>query len=469
MSASIKNLYQFRTTSKITQAQGASSTFTVWNDIFTNSAVSLIAWSIQLTNRTWSQIELFTVTVSAWVATIASRGIKPDGTTNAIYQYERPRNTLCTVTVLENQIFDKWGSETLTWNITYTGNIVYTKSAKFPVYADATARDAWIPSPANGMMIYNTALWLNQQYIGGSWVDVDTGTATGNASEIATWLVEIPTQTQADNGDDTLDTGAFWSITPLRAGRSVQKNAWIKCEDAGWDDAYVVTLTPAPSAYVDGMEILLKATTGNTGACSVNVNALWVKNIKTPWGNDPQNGDIPAGKRKRLRYNGTDFVIVDGHQSTSAEIGSPKMATDAEATTGTDETRYINPKQNKRSVDRITWTRTWSSTGAQTLTHNLWKAPIFIYAIAKTNWFYVSSFWMWCSEWNSAVWDFSGGVAIEPSLSDSALINFWNIWSDRSLNCTVTSVNVTDIVLNRTSIWTGWTQYDVWYTFFVFW
>lgn len=79
MSTSIKNLYQFRTTSKITQAQGASSTFTVWNDIFTNSAVSLTAWSIQLTNRTWSQIELFTVTVSAWVATIASRGIKPDG------------------------------------------------------------------------------------------------------------------------------------------------------------------------------------------------------------------------------------------------------------------------------------------------------------------------------------------------------------------------------------------------------
>lgn len=68
----------------------------------------------------------------------------------------------------------------------------------------------------------------------------------------------------------------------MRAGRSVQKNAWIKGEDAGGDDAYVVTLTPSPSAYVDGMEILLKANTANTGACSVNVNALGVKNIKTP-------------------------------------------------------------------------------------------------------------------------------------------------------------------------------------------
>jgi len=120
MSASIKNLYQFRTTSKITQAQGATSTFTVGNDIFTNSAVSITGWSIQLTNRTWSQVELFIVTVTAWVATIASRGIKPDGTTDTIYQYERPRNTLCTVTVLENQITNKIDTNTFTQDQTVT-------------------------------------------------------------------------------------------------------------------------------------------------------------------------------------------------------------------------------------------------------------------------------------------------------------------------------------------------------------
>lgn len=114
MSASIKNLYQFRTTSKITQAQAAASTFTVGNDIFTNTAVSITAWSIQLTNRTGSIVELFTVTIAAWTATIAARGIKPDGTTDTIYQYERPRNTLCTVTVLENQITNKVDVNTFT-------------------------------------------------------------------------------------------------------------------------------------------------------------------------------------------------------------------------------------------------------------------------------------------------------------------------------------------------------------------
>jgi len=415
MSASIKNLYQFRTTSKITQAQGASSTFTVWNDIFTNSAVSLTAWSIQLTNRTWSQIELFTVTVSAWVATIASRGIKPDGTTNSIYQYERPRNTLCTVTVLENQIFDKWGSETLTGNITYTWEVTYNWEVYFPSLTTAE-RDA-ITWNRDWAIIYNETTGTTQQRVWGSWSDIDTGTVTPNASETVAGKVEIATQAEFDAGTATWWTGA--------------------------------QLTPTND------QIRKQISTATAKTTPVNADSIAISD------------SAASGVIKKTTL--TEFKAASDMQATTTTSWFVELATDAEAAAGTDETRYINAKQNKRSVDRITWTRTWSSTGSQTLTHNLWKAPIFIYAIAKTNWYYISSFWMWCSEWNSAVWDFSSAVAIEPSLSDSALINFWNISGQRSLNCAVTSVNNTDIVLNRTTIWSGWTVYDVWYTFFVFW
>lgn len=417
MSASIKNLYQFRTTSKITQAQGAASTFTVGNDIFTNSAVAITAWSIQLTNRTGSIVELFTVTVAAWVATIATRWIKPDWTTDAIYQYERPKNTLCTLTVLENQIFDKWGSETLTGNLTYSWNVIYTKSTKFPVYADATARDAWIPSPANGMMIYNTALWLNQQYIGGSWVNVDTGTVTANASDTVAGKVEIATQAEFD----------AWTAT-------------------GWTWASVVATND---------QIRKQINTATAKTTPVNADSIGISDSAASW----------VIKKTTL----TELKAASDMQATTTTSWFVEMATDAEVATWTDETRYINSKQNKRNVDRITGTRTWSSTGSQTITHTLGKAPTFIFAIANTNSFYLSSVGMWCSEWNSAIWDFSSGVAIEPSLSNSALINFWNIWSDRSLNCSITSVNTTDIVLNRSTIWSWWTIYDVGYTFFVYW
>lgn len=44
-----------------------------------------------------------------------------------------------------------------------------------PVYADATARDAAITSPANGMLVYNTATGKMEQYIAGAWADVDSG------------------------------------------------------------------------------------------------------------------------------------------------------------------------------------------------------------------------------------------------------------------------------------------------------
>lgn len=47
------------------------------------------------------------------------------------------------------------------------------------------------------------------------------------------------------------------------------------------NDTYVVTMTPALTAYTTGMRISFKADVANTGACSINVNALGAKDIKT--------------------------------------------------------------------------------------------------------------------------------------------------------------------------------------------
>jgi len=67
---------------------------------------------------------------------------------------------------------------------------VFTKSIKVPVYADATARDAGIPSPSNGMVIYNTALGILQQYIAGAWAAFASGTTT-NADTTTAGKVEL--------------------------------------------------------------------------------------------------------------------------------------------------------------------------------------------------------------------------------------------------------------------------------------
>lgn len=80
--------------------------------------------------------------------------------------------------------------------------------------------------------------------------------------------------------------------------------------DSVGTDAYAVTLTPAPAAYVTGMVIIFKAGTANTGACSIDVNGLGVKNIKLNGTSDPGDNEILAGMAVMLVYDGTNFLIV---------------------------------------------------------------------------------------------------------------------------------------------------------------
>lgn len=283
-------------------------------------------------------------------------------------------------------------------------------------FADATARDAYFTSPVNGNSAYLTAEGKWTDYVSWSWADRASGT-NPNASETVAGRVEIATQAEFD----------AWTAT-------------------GWTWASVVATND---------QIRKQISTATAKTTPVNADSIGISDSAASW----------VIKKTTL----TQLKAASDMQATTTTSWFVEMATDAEVATWTDETRYINSKQNKRNVDRITGTRTWSSTGSQTITHTLGKAPTFIFAIANTNSFYLSSVGMWCSEWNSAIWDFSSAVAIGPSLSNSALINFWNIWSDRSLNCSITSVNTTDIVLNRSTIWSWWTIYDVGYTFFVYW
>ena len=79
--------------------------------------------------------------------------------------------------------------------------------------------------------------------------------------------------------------------------------------DAEGDDDYVITLDPAPTEYYAGMVVNFKATTINTGACTIDVNELGPKTIKTPEGEDLGNAQIPAGSIVSLIYDGTNFIL----------------------------------------------------------------------------------------------------------------------------------------------------------------
>jgi hypothetical protein len=80
--------------------------------------------------------------------------------------------------------------------------------------------------------------------------------------------------------------------------------------DAGANDDYAITLKQTPSAYVTGMLLMFSANTANTGACTLNVNSLGAKALKSLHDQDPQDNYIEAGSVIMVVYDGTNFQIL---------------------------------------------------------------------------------------------------------------------------------------------------------------
>jgi len=113
----------------------------------------------------------------------------------------------------------------------------------------------------------------------------------------------------------------------------------------GTADALTLTLAPAITAYANGQSFLFIAgASSNTGPATVNINSVGAVAIQNN-GAALTAGDIAAGKLYRITYAGTAFQLsitsVGAASETSA--GIIEIATAAETTAGTDDTRAITP------------------------------------------------------------------------------------------------------------------------------
>ncbi len=129
-----------------------------------------------------------------------------------------------------------------------------------------------------------------------------------------------------DNGDDwtlTNSTGNQLQFTNDTSGAAVLKfgataaGAFVIngsgpnfAADVEASDTYVITLAPAPTAYAAGMTIRFTATTANTGACTINVNALGAKNLLMLNNQTPADSYIEAGSVVFAVYDGTSFQMI---------------------------------------------------------------------------------------------------------------------------------------------------------------
>lgn len=89
----------------------------------------------------------------------------------------------------------------------------------------------------------------------------------------------------------------------------------------GSANAYIATLSPALSAYAEGVSLRVKINVDNTGAATLNVNGLGVKAIKKANGSDVNAGQLKANGVYTLSYNGTAFILQgEGSELSDAEM-----------------------------------------------------------------------------------------------------------------------------------------------------
>ena len=407
MSDSIKNLYEFQLTSKILQASGVGSTFTISNDILTSSTVSLTNWAILLENRNGSVRELMKIDASSGIATIDARGIKPDWTTDTTLQYERPKGTSCKVVVLEDQIFDKASDDTMTGDVIYEGNFTAgtTDTTKYGISVKSltTTEKNALSSPPDGTLILDETLWTAQMKIGGTFTWLGAGATTPNASTTASGKVEISTDAEILAETDTWGTGAQLVATPSQLSPA--------------------KLTDKTSAHAND-KIRIADSEDSDSAKYITVDDI--------------RDAIPASDTARWTVE----------KATTAEL---------EAWTADkfpDSSVALSVLWNEAWY--VSWTKL-SGTWTENVAHGLTKAPIAIWAYC----YYDND----TSECSNGMWIDSnerGNTYIwSANISEARLIPETASWT--SFYATVSSVDVTNIVLN----WAWSTKRVNWHLFYI--
>lgn len=108
--------------------------------------------------------------------------------------------------------------------------------------------------------------------------------------------------------------------------KDFQIGAEVYAADAGASDTYAITLSPAPAAYTNGMQIKFKANTLNTGPATLNVNSLGAIAITKNNDQPLQTGDIEANQIVTVTYNSTgptfqmDSHVADGAVKYSSQV-----------------------------------------------------------------------------------------------------------------------------------------------------
>ena len=232
MGSQLSNI-KFQLTSTCTATQAAATTFTVTNDTIEDKVITATNASVLISSLNGKVIARFVGTFAAGTFTITSRWLTSadSETEDTDLQKERRVWSIGKIVAFAFDNLDvsnDWTWPEIKWDIifswdnTFSGIDTFTKGLNVPVFADSTARDATITSPANGMECYLTDTWEFNDYTAWSWESRTSGSITPNASVTVAGKVEQATDAQVWANTETGETWAPLFINP----DSVVKTSW---------------------------------------------------------------------------------------------------------------------------------------------------------------------------------------------------------------------------------------------------
>jgi hypothetical protein len=120
------------------------------------------------------------------------------------------------------------------------------------------------------------------------------------------------------------------------------------CLDTGTANTYVLTPTVPITSYVAGQVYKFKALNANTGASTINISGVGVKNLVKSGNVALAAGDIPKDAIISTIYDGTNFQIIPDYATSLSE--KAKDTDSARTTTNKTVTGAIN-ELNSKLVD----------------------------------------------------------------------------------------------------------------------
>lgn len=327
--------------------------------------------------------------------------------------------------------------------VTAVNNKVNTNSSDIAdgKFANAAARDAYFTSPVNGNSAYLTTEGKWTDYVSWSRQDRASG-ANPNASITVAGKLQEATIAQGKNWTKVGSTWADLTLTPDVLAAIIQSGSYLYCwASATGNDTYVVSATPALTAYTTWMRVSFQADVANTTACTINIDGLGAKAIQTYQWYDIPTWYILANQIVLLTYYWSAFCIDNPFWPIPHEYGdwSDWDVTISGTVTLTKDMYYnnltipasqtLNPAWYRIFVK---WIMSWTGTISRNWTAwNAWSGQ------TAWSWWTMSqgslnaevassAWWNWANNGSWTAW--AAWVASSPSLSNTNGSGWWAWW-----------------------------------------